>query len=186
MADARVASRYVRSLLGLAVEQKALEAVHDDMLMFDRVCDSNRDFLVMMRSPVIKHELKRDILEKLFKQRVHPLTWAILDIITRKNRESLLPAIADSFHKAYNEHNGIGFASVISTVPLDAKLKAEIEKVAQQLSNRSKTELEEKVDPSLVGGFILNVGDKQIDASIASKLRVLKHNFSHNPYLKEI
>jgi F-type H+-transporting ATPase subunit delta len=186
MADARVASRYVRSLLGLAVEQKALEAVHDDMLMFDRVCDSNRDFLVMMRSPVIKHELKRDILEKLFKQRVHPLTWAILDIITRKNRESLLPAIADSFHKAYNEHNGIGFASVISTVPLDAKLKAEIEKVAQQLSNRSKTELEEKVDPSLVGGVILNVGDKQIDASIASKLRVLKHNFSHNPYLKEI
>jgi F-type H+-transporting ATPase subunit delta len=140
----------------------------------------------MMRSPVIKHELKRDILEKLFKQRVHPLTWAILDIITRKNRESLLPAIADSFHKAYNEHNGIGFASVISTVPLDAKLKAEIEKVAQQLSNRSKTALEEKVDPSLVGGFILNVGDKQIDASIASKLRVLKHNFSHNPYLKEI
>lgn len=185
MADARVASRYVRSLLGLAVEQKALDAVHNDMLMFDRVCDSNRDFLVMMRSPVIKHELKRDILEKLFKKRVHPLTWAILDIITRKNRESLLPAIADSFHKAYNEFNGIGFASITSTIPLDAKLKAEIEKVAQQLSNRSKTELEEKVDPSLIGGFILNVGDKQIDASIASKLRTLKHSFSQNPYLKE-
>ena len=168
------------------MEQKALEAVHEDMLMFDRVCDSNRDFLVMMRSPVIKHELKRDILEKLFKKRVHALTWAILDIITRKNRESLLPAIADTFHKAYNEYHGIGFASITSSVALDSKLKAQIEKVAQQLSNRSKTELEEKVDPSLIGGFILNVGDKQIDASIASKLRILKHSFSYNPYLKEI
>lgn len=186
MADARVASRYVRSLLGLAVDQKALEEVHNDMLMFDRVCDSNRDFLVMMRSPVIKHELKRDILEKLFKTRVHALTWAILDIITRKNREALLPAIADSFHKAYNEYHGIGFATVTSTVPLDAKLRAEIESVARKLSNRTKTELTEKIDPSLIGGFILNVGDKQIDASISSKIRTLKHSFSYNPYIKEI
>lgn len=186
MASARVASRYVRSLLGLAVDQNALEEVHADMLMFDRVCDSNRDFLVMMRSPVIKHELKRDILEKLFKNRVHSLTWAILDIITRKNRESLLPSIADNFHKAYNEYHGIGFASVISTIPLDAKLREEINAVARKLSNRSKTELIEKTDASLIGGFILNVGDKQIDASIASKLRELKLSFSYNPYIKAI
>jgi len=186
MADARVASRYVRSLLGLAVEHKALEQVHKDMQMFDRVCESNRDFLVMMRSPVIKHELKRDILERLFKKRVHELTWAILDIITRKNRESILPAIADGFHKAYNEYHGIGFASVTSAVPLDAKLRAEIEAVAKKLSSRTKTELDEKTDPALIGGFILNVGDKQIDASIASKLRALKLSFSHNPYIKAI
>jgi F-type H+-transporting ATPase subunit delta len=185
MADARVASRYVRSLLGLAVEQNALEPVHQDMLMFDRVCDSNRDFLVMLRSPVIKHDLKRDILEKLFKARVHALTWAILDIITRKNREPLLPAIADSFHKAYNEYHKIGFASVISATPLDAKLRGEINAVAMKLADRTKTELVEKVDPALIGGFILNVGDKQIDASIASKLRALNLNFSYNPYIKE-
>jgi len=186
MADSRVASRYVRSLLGLAVEHNALEPVHKDMLMFDRVCESNRDFLVMLRSPVIKHELKRDILEKLFKSRVHALTWAILDIITRKNREPLLPAIADNFHKAYNEYHKIGFASVISAVPLDAKLRAEIDAVARKLSERTKTELVEKTDPTLIGGFILNVGDKQIDASIASKLRALKLSFSYNPYIKEI
>ncbi len=186
MADVRVASRYVRSLLSLAVDQNALEEVHNDMLMFDRVCDSNRDFLVMLRSPVIKHDHKRDILEKLFKSRVHSLTWAILDIITRKNREPLLPAIADNFHKAYNEYHGIGFASVTSAVQLDAKLRAEIDTVAKKLSDRSKTELKEKVDPALIGGFILNVGDKQIDASIASKLRALKLSFSYNPYLKEI
>ena len=185
MADARVASRYVRSLLGLAVDHNALEEVHNDMLMFDRVCDSNRDFLVMMRSPIIKHELKRDILEKLFKARVHALTWAILDIITRKNRESLLPAIADYFHTAYNEYHKIGFASVTSAIPLDEKLRNEIKAVAMTLADRTKTELIEKTDASLIGGFILNVGDKQIDASIASKLRALKLNFSYNPYVKE-
>ena len=185
MADQRVASRYVKSLLGLAVDQNALDAVHQDMQMFDALCEQNRDFLVMLRSPIIKHERKRDILEKIFKGKVHPLTYAILDIITRKNREPLLPAIANDFHRAYNEYKGIGFASVISAVPLDQELRSQIEAIAKKLSAQNKTELAEKVDPALIGGFVLNVGDKQIDASVSSKLKALKLKFSYNPYKKE-
>lgn len=186
MSNQRVASRYVKSLLGLAVEQNALEAVNKDMQMFDEVCDTNREFLVMLRSPIIKHERKRDILERIFKGKVHNLTWAILDIITRKNREPLLPAIANDFHRAYNEHHGIGEATLISAVAVDDSLRKEIESIARKLSKRDKTELVEKVDPSLIGGFVLNVGDRRIDASVAGKLRSLKLNFSHNPYKKEI
>jgi F-type H+-transporting ATPase subunit delta len=185
MADQRVASRYVKSLLGLAVEQNALDAVHQDMQMFDALCDGNRSFLIMLRSPIIKHERKREILEKIFRGKVHPLTYAILDIITRKNREPLLPAIANDFHRAYNEYKGIGFASVISAVPLDQDLRTQIEAIAKKLSALSKTELAEKVDPDIIGGFVLNVGDKQIDASVSSKLKALKLKFSYNPYKKE-
>ncbi|MEJ0055475.1 MAG: F0F1 ATP synthase subunit delta [Bacteroidota bacterium] len=94
MADLRVASRYVKSLLGLAVEKGAVEAVHNDMLLFSKVCAENRDFTVMLRSPVIRHEKKRAILEKVFAGKVNALTMAIIDILTRKNREPLLPAIA--------------------------------------------------------------------------------------------
>lgn len=186
MADQRIASRYVKSLLSLAIDQNALEEVHRDMQMFDQVCESNRDFLVMMRSPIIKHDLKRDILEKLFRDRVHALTWAILDIITRKNREALLPAIADDFHRAYNEYKEIGFSRVTTAVKLDDSLRKEIIAVAQKLSRRQNIELVEKVDPALIGGFVLNVGDQQIDASVASRLRSLRHSFSYNPYQKEI
>lgn len=185
MADSRVASRYVKSLLGLAVEQKALEAVHQDMQAFAKLCEQNREFTLMLKSPVIKHEKKRDILEAIFKGKVHNLTLAIFDIITRKNREPILPAIAKEFHNAYNEYNGVGGASVITAVPLDSKLRGEIEKIVKKLSDKKQVEITEKVDAELIGGFVLNVGDRQVDASIKNKLKALKVKFSKNPYIKE-
>jgi len=185
MADSRAASRYVKSLLSLAVEKGALEEVHQDMLMFSQVCDSSRDFMLMLRNPIIKHDKKRDILEKIFKKRVNALTMAIFDIITRKNREPILPAIAKEFHNAYNEYKDIGKATVITAVPVDAKLRASIEAIAKGLSEHKKIELIEEVDPDMIGGFILNVGDRQLDASIQNKLKALKVKFSENPYIKE-
>ncbi len=185
MADLRVASRYVKSLLGLAVEQGVLEEVHQDMQLFTKVCDENRAFALMLKSPVIKHDKKREILEQLFKGKVNKLTMAIFDIITSKNREPLLPTLAKEFHNAYNIHKGIGKASITTATPLDAKLRSELEQLVKKLSDRTQVELTEKIDASLIGGFVLNVGDKQIDASVKSKLQTLKVKFSENPYIKE-
>jgi F-type H+-transporting ATPase subunit delta len=185
MADSRVASRYVKSLLGLAVDQNALEVVHNDMQMFDQACRTNRQFANMLKSPIIRHEKKKDILEALFKGKVNPLTLAIIEILTRKNRESLLPAIASEFHNAYNEHKGIEKATVTTTIAVDAKLKGEIEAIVKKLSSKKQVELVEKINKDLIGGFILNVGDRQIDASVNSKLKSLKVKFSENPYIKE-
>jgi F-type H+-transporting ATPase subunit delta len=185
MADSRVASRYVKSLLSLAVEQGVVEEVHKDMQFFDKVCHSNRDFVLMLKSPIIRHEKKKEILNKLFSGRVHALTMSIIDILTKKNREPLLPSIATEFHNAYNVYKGIGKASVISTVPVDDKLRSELVAIVKKLSNMKQVELEEKVDKDLIGGFILNVGDRQIDASIKNKLKTLKNKFSENPFIKE-
>jgi F-type H+-transporting ATPase subunit delta len=185
MADARVASRYVKSLLGLAVEQNALEAVHNDMVSFAKVCEENRAFTLMLRNPIIKHDKKSDILKSIFGGKVHNLTLAIFDIITRKNREPLLPAIAKEFHIAYNNYNGIGEASVTTAVPLDAKLRSEIEQIVKKLSDKKKVEIKEKVDADMIGGFVLNIGDRQVDASIKTKLNALKVSFSKYPYIKE-
>jgi F-type H+-transporting ATPase subunit delta len=185
MADSRVASRYVKSLLGLAVEKGALEKVHEDMLLFSKVCEENRAFALMLRNPIIKHDKKREILEKVFKGKVNALTFAIFDIITRKNREPLLPAIATEFHLAYNDYKGVGGASITTAVPLDDKLRAEIEQIVKKLSDKKEVEIKEKVDADMIGGFVLNVGDRQIDASIKNKLKALKVKFSENPYIRE-
>lgn len=185
MADSRVASRYVKSLLGLAIEQNAVEAVHSDMLSFSKVCDENRAFTLMLRNPVIKHDKKKEILNQIFKGKAHALTLAIFDIITDKNREPLLPTIAKEFHIAYNDYKGVGEASVITAVPLDAKLRNEIEQIVKKLSDKKQVEIKEKVDADMIGGFVLNVGDRQIDASIKNKLKALKVKFSQNPYVKE-
>jgi len=186
MADSRAASRYVKSLLGLAVEKGALEQVHNDMLLFSKVCEENSAFALMLKNPIIKHDKKRDILTKIFQGKVHALTLAIFDIITRKNREPLLPAIAREFHLAYNEFNGIGRATLITATPVvDAELRAKFESMVKQISGRSQIELIEKVDQEMIGGFVLNVGDRRIDASIKNKLKALKVKFAQNPYVKE-
>ncbi|HLZ15844.1 MAG TPA: ATP synthase F1 subunit delta, partial [Cyclobacteriaceae bacterium] len=97
----------------------------------------------------------------------------------------LLPAIAHEFHNAYNEYKGVEKATITTTIAVDAKLKGEIETMVKKLSTRKQVELVEKVDKDLIGGFILNVGDRQIDASVKSKLKSLKVKFSENPYVKE-
>ena len=184
MSDFRVASRYVKSLLSLAVEQGAVEEVHNDMNLFARTCE-NKEFAAMLQSPVIPHDKKRIILELLFKGKVHSLTMAIIEILTRKNREPLLSSIAKEFHTAYNEYKGIGKATITTAVPLDAALRAEVEKIVKQLSSKSQVELQEKIDKDMIGGFVLNVGDHQIDTSIQNKLKALKLKFSENPYIKD-
>lgn len=185
MVDSKAVSRYVKSLLGLAIEQKVLEEVHKDMLLFAKVVAENHNFALMLRSPVIAHDKKNDILAKIFKGKVNGLTMAFFDIITRKNREPLLPGIAREFHNAYNEHKGITKATVTSAVPLDSKLRSDFENLVRKYGEKKDVELVEKVDPEMIGGFVLNVGDRQIDASIKNKIKALKVKFSQNPYIKE-
>src|SRR5688572_6865248 len=104
MADIKATSRYVKSLLNLAVEKGVLDQVHDDMIAFDKVLSENRALLTTLRSPIIKHYKKKNILNALFQGRFNELTLSFFNIITEKNREILLPLIAKEFHHAYNEH----------------------------------------------------------------------------------
>lgn len=185
MTDSRAAARYVKSLLQLAVEKNVLDEVHEDMLLFSKTVSENKSLELLLVSPIIKHSKKEDILLALFKEKVNALTLAIFSILTKKNREPLLPAIARQFHEAYNEYKQISKATVTTAAPLDDTLRAQILKLVQQLSSKSKVELSEKIDKSMIGGFVLNVGDHQIDASLKNKLKSLQLKFSHNPYIKE-
>lgn len=181
----RVASRYVKSLLDLAVTQGSLEKVHADMKLFDSTIESSRDLALMLKSPVIKHDKKLAILTAIFKGKVTDLTMAFIEILTRKNREPLLIEIANEFHNAYNVYKGIGKANVTTTVPMDENTRKQFIAIVKQLSNKTEVELDEKIDKELIGGFILNVADKQIDASIKNQLKKLQLKFSENPYIKE-
>lgn len=186
MADSRAASRYVKALLNLAVEKNALEAVHADMLMFTDVISRSRPLELLLQSPIIKHDQKLEVLKKIFTGKVHSLTMAFFEIITRKNREPILAGVARDFHNAYNEYKGIGKATVTTAIPLDSKARTDFEKLVRTYSDKKEIELIEKIDPELIGGFILNVGDRQVDASIKHKIKTLKVKFSENPYIKEL
>ncbi len=184
MSEFRIASRYAKSLLELADEQGVLEDVNTDMLMFSDLVKENRDFELLLKSPVVAHDKKLAILNRVFEGKVHKLTNSIFEILTRKHREAYLPAIAVEFHHQYNVRKGIVEATVTTTFALDDELRKEFESVVKKISGM-EVELTEKVDEELIGGFVLKVGDRQIDDSISSRLSALRLKFSQNPYVKE-
>ncbi len=173
MADSRAAVRYAKALLELSLERGVLEEVHTDMQSFAQVVSENRGLSLMLQSPIVPHVKKYAVLKEVFQNRVHPISFTIIEIITRKNREELLYDIAVQFHKLYNAHKNIQVAEVVTTYPLEASQRQEFVDLVKQISQK-QVELKEKVDPTLIGGFVLHVGDQQIDESIRTKLQRLK------------
>ena len=182
MSEFRIASRYAKSLLELANEQKCLDEVMKDMENFETLCDENRDLVLMFRNPIIKHLKKLEILKKIFKGKVHALTLSIFEIITKKHRERYLPQIASAFKAQYFEFKGFVESSITTVVPIDAGIRQEIETIVKNITGK-KVIINELIDPELIGGFVLKIGDRQIDDSISSKLRDLKLKFTQKQYM---
>lgn len=185
MSEIRIASRYAKPLLELANEKGSLEEVAKDMLQFDELCKSNREFLLMLKNPIVNHMKKLAILKSIFTGKVSDLTMSIFDIISKKNREQYLPEIAKEFHRQYNALKGIAEASITTVVPLSDELRKEVNTLVKKVTGK-EVELTEKVDANIIGGFILKIGDKQIDDSVSSKLNELKLKFSQNLYVNKM
>lgn len=176
MSNNRVAVRYARPLLELADEKKVLDEVRDDIANFLELCNTNREFVIMLKSPIISHVKKGAILRKIFGAKVHEVTAVFFDIVARKNRENLLPDIAREFAKLYNEKMGYQEATVTTTVSLDDNMRKAFEQLVTDVTGK-KALLKEKINADLVGGYILQLGDQQIDESISGHLRDLQLKF---------
>lgn len=180
-----VASRYAKSLIDLAVETKQLEEVANDMRLIKQVCLENREFVILLESPVVKTDKKMAIFKSIFGGKISVTTQAFLDIVARKRREGYIDNIAYAFDEQYKLYKNITTAVVTTAVPLDAATKTKISELVSKNAS-GKVELIEKIDKSLVGGFILTVNDKQVDASIKRKLNDLRKNFSTNLYVPDL
>ena len=185
MSEYRIASRYAKSLLELAKEQDQLEEVHNDMMLFKKICEENRDFTLMLKNPIITHDKKLSILESLFKDSFNKLSLAIFTIITRKNREPILPSISKEFHVQYNISKGIEQATLTTAIQVDEDLLMEFKKLITTISEK-EVELAEIVDNEIIGGFQIKIGDRQIDNTLKTRLNELALDFKENPYKKTI
>ncbi|MBK9285471.1 MAG: ATP synthase F1 subunit delta [Sphingobacteriaceae bacterium] len=177
-----VASRYAKSLLDLSIENKQLEVVRKDMQIIDSLCKSNREFVLLLESPVVNTDKKIAILKSIFEKNISTLSLSFLNLIASKRRENYISHIASSFDAQYKIYKNITTVKIESAIALDAKLKESVLSLVKQ-NVKGEIELMEKVNPSLIGGFILTINDKQIDQSIASKLNKLKKDFSGNLFV---
>ncbi len=173
MSESTVAIRYAKSLIDLAKEKNLVEEVYQDMLFFKQTADENRGLLLALKSPVVRHEKKMGLLKAIFESRVNPVSFSIFTIITKKNREGIMYAIADEFVKLYDDQKGIVKALVTSATELTDDLRSQFVKIVNDATGRI-VKLTEKIDETLIGGYVLRVGDKQIDASIRKNLNDLK------------
>lgn len=184
MSVVRIASRYAKSLLDLANEQNVIEDVVSDMEGFSKMVE-NRDLYLLLKSPIINVGKKSQIFKALFDGKVSKLTSAFFDIVLRKGRESYLPEIATEFINQYKRMKGISSVVLTTASPVGEGMLAKIKAMLLE-SNATDTEvnIETKVDESIIGGFIVEIGDKLVDASVSHKLNKLAKEMTNKEYEK--
>jgi len=182
MNELRIARPYAKSLLDLAKEKEKVEEVSADMTLFVKTAEETPAFARILKSPIISHSKKREILNAVFKGKVGKITLAFFDILCRKKREQYLFFIAKEFGQQYRILKGIQIAEVITTLPLLAAQKESFVAMVKDVTSASKIEMKETIDKALIGGFILKIDDLQVDQSIKSKLNHLQNKFKDNSY----
>jgi F-type H+-transporting ATPase subunit delta len=184
MRSVRSAIRYAQALLGLAKEQGSLDAVKADMELILRTLSQNSELRVLMQSPVIRAEKKHAILTELFSGKVEKMTMSFLQLLAKKHREMFVVEIAQSFIHLWRGEMGIKKVHIASAQALSAAQRETMIKWSMEWTG-SKVELEEIVNPDLIGGFVLRADDKQLDASISNRLNDLRRSFDDNLYIAE-
>ncbi len=169
MGSHRASARYAKSVIELAQEQGLLEKIREDMLLFTKTINENRKLEVVLKNPIVPAGKKKAILKALFEKKIQPLTYKAFELIISKSRENILDEIAIEFINEYNTLKGIAIATVATPYKLDDKQRNEITKIVADITGMI-VELNEVLDESLIGGFVLKIGDKQIDESVKSKL----------------
>ena len=186
MPNPRLAGRYAKSLIDLATEQGQLEAVYADMQYLQTVCKLSKDFVNLLRSPIIRADKKNQILDAVSKGKVGVLTTAFNKLLVNKGRESDLPEIVNVFIDQYNSINGIHKVKLTTAVAVSEELKKAIIAKATAEAGLAHIELETKVNESLIGGFVLEFNNNLVDASILRDLKDIKKQFNKNIFVQQL
>lgn len=178
MAGARAAIRYAKAVLSLATDQKAAEAVNNDMKQIVNTIAESKDLREMLQNPVVRSSVKKSVLNQVFKS-TNAITENLLNTLITNKRIALLGEVASKYNQLYDTLKGTEIAKVTTAVPLTEALKTKVLAKVKELTGK-EVEVVNNVDESILGGFILRVGDIQYNASIANKLNKLKREFTLN------
>jgi len=178
MSNSRASIRYAKAALDYAVEKKTADRVDADMRIVAKAISENAELRQMLSSPIIKTEVKKNSLASIFKAS-NEITLGLINTLADNKRIDLLQEVALKYIIQYDKMKGEEVAVVTTAVSLTGTLEKQILAKVQELTG-NKVALENKIDESIVGGFVLRVGDLQYDASVANKLNTLKREFTNS------
>ena len=173
----RAAIRYAKAILETAVLSGKANQVNDDMKSIIASVNSSADLKEFLASPIIKSDIKMRALLEIFGS-VQSETKSLFRLLQENKRFEILEAIATQYNAQFDEMNGVEIAKVITAFPITAELEAKILAKAATISTKKLT-IQNTIDPSIIGGFILRIGDKQYNASVSNRLQELKREFSN-------
>jgi len=180
MSVSRIASRYAKSLIDFAQENNKLEEVRTDMALLDKALES-RDLVMLLKSPIVNELKKKEIFNVLFDGKLSDTTLGFLNIIMNNGREEYIPAISNEFEAQYKLMKGISEVKLTTATPIS---EANLSSIKAKLLSSNETSQEVEIDtivyPSILGGFIIEIGDKLYNDSIAYKLSQMKKGFKGN------
>ena len=181
MRNPRVASRYAKALVDLSVERNELDQVKTDVESVLATMKGSRELRSLIASPVVKPDKKMIIMDEIFGKIIGATTVSFIKLLISHNREENTKEVLESFISQYLVEKNIVKATVTSPVGIDDTLRKEFINLIQT-QTKHEVVLEEHVNPDLIGGFVVRVGDMELDSSIAGKLKKLKREFEENPY----
>jgi len=186
MLNPRLAGRYAKAILDLAIEKEMLEAVYEDMLFLQAISRTNKDFVSLLKSPVISSEKKVAILGAVTRGRIGELSHSFISLLIKKGRELNLPEIANAFVEQYKKYKNIYTVKLTTAHPISESLKQEIVDKVKSQSEMQNIDLTTETNEELIGGFVLEVGTILVDASIAYDLNTIRKQFLNNDFVYKI
>ncbi|MBU2019211.1 MAG: ATP synthase F1 subunit delta [Bacteroidetes bacterium] len=177
MKGSKVAARYAKALLEISIEKGILDQVANDMSHLYETQEQNRELVSLFNSPIVGADKKIEILKEVFGA-FEPASRDFVELITKNGRENHLPEIAASFATQVKEYKGIVAIEIVSATALNEDTKNTI-LAKVQTTVKGTLEVTEKIDPSIIGGFIVKMGDRRIDASVSSQINKLKQSLTH-------
>jgi F-type H+-transporting ATPase subunit delta len=181
MKGSKVAIRYARSLFGIGLSTQQLEKIKLDVAFLNEMLQEQRDFRTLVASPVIKTEMKISIFKELLSGAISNDTLLFLNLLAQKRREGMLADICHSFMKIYYKHNNIEEVTLTTAIAADDQIRQTVKTLVGKMTQSSLL-FTEIVDPKIIGGFVVRLGDTQIDASVAGKLQQSKNHLLKNVY----
>ena len=181
MKNPKVASRYAKALYDYASENHEIEAVRDELLQIIQVLKENQELQIVLNSPVIVPSKKHTIFTQVFSDILSKTSFNFLDVIIKKKREPAIATICEEYIKLYNQAHNIKVVKLTTAQPLSEVLVDKIKGILEE-KTQSTIEIQQVVDPNIIGGILIKFDDYFIDASILSKINKLRQEFAHNIY----
>lgn len=181
----RAALRYAKAILNFAVEQNKETQVNEEMLLMAKTIDQSKDLQALLSSPVIKSDLKKVTLKGVFEDKISTISYGLINLLIDNKRLSILVNVAKKYTVIYDLLKGKEVAKVTTAVPLTKDLETKILAKVKEITGKEAT-LQNTINPDIIGGFVLRIGDIQYDASIANKLSTLKRQFDSEAYTSKL